>query len=69
MYFYRTTCRCFVSNVYLLFEIDGIFTEVTMLIHAKCLNYAYAFHDGRQRDFIAYMYPCRYIYYRPVQKP
>ena len=32
----------FVFNAYLIFQI--VFTTFTMLIHTKCINYAYTFH-------------------------
>ena len=43
-------------------EVDRVFTELTMLIHTKCINFAYDFMDQQQRDFIADIYLCRYIY-------
>ena len=34
----------FVFDAHLMFKIDRVFTPFTMLIHTKCINYAYTFH-------------------------
>ena len=47
-----------------LFLIDGLFTAFTMSFHTLCTDYIRVhFMDERARDFIAYIYLCKYVYY------
>ena len=64
-------CAYLVFKAYLMFEIYRVFTELTMLIHTKCVNHVYNYIWIMSENVIllpTYVYLCRYVYYGRVSR-